>query len=67
MVGRSARLFRFRTLKPQRLQIQLIDEHVHHPNWVVLSDVVVQALRKQRALGPVLAFDVSLHGALASL
>jgi len=67
VIGRSARLFRLRTLEPQRLEVELIDEDVHHPDWVVLGDVVVQALREQRALGPVLAFDVSLPGALASL
>lgn len=35
-------------------------------NGVVLGDVL-QAFREQRALGPVLAFDESLHGMLASL
>ena len=34
-------LLRLRTLEPQCLEIQLIDEHVHHPNRVVLSDVDV--------------------------
>ena len=42
-------------------QIQLVDEHIDDPDRVVLGDVVVEMLGKQRALGSVLAFDESLH------
>jgi hypothetical protein len=43
---RPARRFRFRTLKTQLHQIQLVDEHVDHPDWVVLGDALVQNFGK---------------------
>lgn len=67
MVGRAARGLWLHAFKAHNLQIQLTDEHIHHPDRVVLGDVVFQTLGEQRALEPILAFDESLHGVLASL
>lgn len=66
MVSRSACCLGFRTVEVERLQIQLVDEHVDDPDWVVLCDVIVQTFWKQNALGSVLTFDESLHEMLAS-
>ena len=61
MIGRSARRFRNDALKPQRLQIQLVDERLDDSGLVLLSYKVVQILRKQNALPPILALDKALH------
>lgn len=42
-------------------QVQLIDECIDDSNRIVLTDVVVQALREEHTLRPVLPFDESLH------
>jgi len=45
----------------QRLQVQFLDERVDRSDRVVLGDVVIEAVRQQRHLGSILAFDESLH------
>jgi hypothetical protein len=50
-VGRSSCRLWLRTFEAQRLQIQLVDEDIHYPNRVVIRDVVLQALGKQRRFG----------------
>lgn len=42
-------------------QVQLIDECIDDSNRIVLTDVVVQALREEHTLRSVLPFDESLH------
>src|SRR6516162_9670855 len=44
------------TLEPQCRQIQFVDERFNNPDRVVLRHVVIQAVRQQRSLPPVLAF-----------
>jgi hypothetical protein len=48
-------------VKAQMRQVQLIDECIDDSNRIVLTDVVVQALREENTLRPVLPFDESLH------
>src|SRR6266852_6258353 len=49
-IAGPASRFRNNALKPQHLQVQLIDEHVDHSDRVLLRHIVVQELRKQNAL-----------------
>src|SRR6516165_8197964 len=44
------------TVEPQCRQIQFVDERFNNPDRVVLRHVVIQAVRQQRSLPPVLAF-----------
>src|SRR5262249_31931754 len=44
------------TVEPQCHQIQFVDERFNNPDRVVLRHVVIQAVREQRSLPPVLAF-----------
>src|SRR6202041_2434547 len=61
MVSRPARGFGLHAIEAQDRQIQLLDKGLNGPHRIVLADVIVQALRKQRALGSILAFDKSFH------
>ena len=61
MVGRPARRLRHNAREPQRRQVQLVDEHVDHPDRVVLRHIVIQILRKQNALPAVLTLDEATH------
>jgi hypothetical protein len=63
VVRRSPGQRRLRTLEPELLQVELLDIGVDHPNRVVFSDVVVEALRKQGDLASILSLDESLHHA----
>jgi hypothetical protein len=45
----------------QHLQLQLVDEHVDHPDRVLLRDVILKVFREQRALTPVLPLDKPFH------
>src|SRR4029453_10515605 len=44
------------TVEAQCRQIQFVDERFNNPDRVVLRHVVIQAVREQRSLQPVLAF-----------
>ena len=48
-------------IKAQSAQIQLVDEHLDHPNRVVLGDVIFQRLRQQQRLPPVFTLDETPH------
>ncbi len=50
-------------LETKTRQIQFIDEHIDHPNRVVLGHKVVKILRQQRRLVSILTFDESFHAA----
>src|SRR6516165_10731018 len=52
------------TVEPQCRQIQFVDERFNNPDRVVLRHVVIQAVREQRSLPPVLAFHKTLHPAI---
>src|SRR6516165_2831835 len=52
------------TVEPQCRQIQFVDERFNNPDRVVLRHVVIQAVRQQRSLPPVLAFHKTFHPAI---
>ncbi len=61
VVRRTTRFGGLGALESERLQIQFIDEGIYNVHCVVLGDEVVQRLRKQRDLLPILAFDEPWH------
>src|SRR5690606_18922954 len=61
VIRRPTRCSRLCSIKTRADQVQLVDEDVHDPNGVVVCNEVIQALRQQRDLLPVLTFDVSRH------
>ena len=60
MVAWSASCGRF-CLEARPRDIQIIDEHIDHPNRVVFGNVVVKSFGKQRALITIFAFDKPAH------
>jgi len=46
MICRAAGSFGLGALKAEPLQIQLINKYIDHPDWIILGDVLVQALGK---------------------
>ena len=58
---RSPLCYRRSAFKPWCFQIQLGSKRIDHAYRVVFGDEVIQALRQQSHLLPVLTFDVSGH------
>ena len=52
------------TVEAQCRQIQFLDERFNNPDRVVFRHVVIQAVREQRSLPPVLAFHKTFHPAI---
>src|SRR5215467_1886799 len=52
------------TVEAQCRQIQFVDERFNNPDRVVLRHVVIQAVREQRSLPPVLALHETFHPAI---
>ncbi len=50
MIGQPAGRQRLGPVKAETAEIELSDKNIDHPNRVVVTDPVVQALRKQCAL-----------------
>src|SRR5688572_21329450 len=61
MVGWPASGFRLHSVEAKPSQIELVDEDINCPDGIVLADIVVETLRKQCALRPILTLDESLH------
>ena len=61
VIAGPARRLRHNPLEPQRPQVQLVDEHVDHPDRVLLRHIVVQIVRKQNALPAILTLDEATH------
>ncbi len=61
MVGRSARRLRHDTGEPQGRKVQFIDEHVDHPNRILLRHVLIEIFRKQHPLPAILTLDKATH------
>jgi hypothetical protein len=61
MVRGTARRFRYNARKAQHRQIQFINEGIDDADRVLFLDVVVQALRQQDQLAPLLALNKTLH------
>jgi hypothetical protein len=51
----------------QVLQIELLDEGINNPDWIILGHPVIQPLRKQEALRARLTLNESTHRPLLSL
>ena len=62
MVGGPARFRWHSALEAEPGQVQFINEGVDDANQVVLVDVIIDALRQEKALRPVPALDVTRHG-----
>jgi hypothetical protein len=43
MIGRATRERPRGTVETRFRKVQLVDEGVYHPDWIVLSDVVIDA------------------------
>ena len=52
------------TVEAQCRQIHLVDERFNNPDRVVLRHVIIQAVREQHYLPPVLAFHETFHPAI---
>src|SRR5215468_8144593 len=61
MVRGTASRFRYNTRKAQYRQIQFINEGIDNAHRVVFPDIVVQAIRQQDQLAPVLTLNKTLH------
>ena len=61
MIGRATRHLRHNPIKAQRRQIQFINEGIDDADRVIFPDVVVQAIRQQDKLAPVLTLNKTLH------
>src|SRR6516225_3738995 len=64
MVSRASGGLGDDTIEAQCRQIQFVDECFNNPDRVVLRHVVIQAVRQQRSLPPVLAFHETFHPAI---
>ena len=61
MVGRPSRRLRLNAAKAELGQIKLIDKDIDRPDRIVLAQIVIQPLGKQRALTAVIANDKARH------
>ena len=61
MIRRTPCRRRRNTLKSKNREVQLLDKRLNDPNLVLLTNKVVQILRKQDALSPILPLDKALH------
>src|SRR5262245_39542436 len=61
MVRGTAGRFRYNTRKAQYRQIQFINEGIDNADRVIFPHVVVQAIRQQDELAPVLTLNKTLH------
>src|SRR5262252_7734618 len=61
MVRGTAGRFRYNTRKAQYRQIQFINEGINNADRVIFPHVVVQAIRQQDELAPVLTLNKTLH------
>ncbi len=49
-------------VEAERGEIQHIGEGVDRANWIVLADIVVDAVRQESGLASIQPFDEALHG-----
>src|SRR5213082_568037 len=61
VIGRPSCRFRCNALKAQFAQIKLVDKDIDRPDWIVLAQIVIQPLGKQRALTAVIANHKARH------
>jgi len=46
MISRASRCRGQHPLEAQRRQVQLVDEDIDHANWIILDQIIVQAIGK---------------------
>src|SRR5215203_4136903 len=61
VIGWPSCRLRLNTAEAQPRQIKLIDKDIDRPNRIVLAQIVVQSLGKQRALTAIIANDKARH------
>src|SRR5260221_7626800 len=61
MVGRPSRRRRCHPGKPQGRKVQLVDTDLDRPNRVLLADVILHAVWKQRLLHPIFPIDEPIN------
>src|SRR5882757_6840966 len=61
MIGRPSCRLWLNTAEAQPRQIKLIDKDIYRPDRIVLGQIVIQPLGKQRALTAVIANDKARH------
>ncbi len=61
MIARPSRGFRHHAVEAESLQIEFVDKSLDDADWVVIGDIVFQAIGKQRCLAAILAFDETFH------
>lgn len=61
MISRTAGRLCYRSVEPQRRQIEVLDERVHHPHRVFLTDVIFKPLGEQHTLRAIHPFYKSAH------
>jgi hypothetical protein len=61
MIGRAAGERRRGTVETKFRKVELINEGIYDPDWIVLPDGVIDAFGKQCDLLAVIAFNESLH------
>src|SRR5580704_11110154 len=67
MVGWPSCRLRLNAVKAEPAQIKLIDKNIDRPDRIILSQIVFQAFRKQRALATVIANDKARHRILPQI
>src|SRR5882757_5448381 len=61
MIGWSPCCLRLNTAEAQPRQVKLIDKHIDRPDRIILRQIVIQSLGKQRALTAIIANDKARH------
>src|SRR5882672_4338491 len=61
MIGWSPCCLRLNTAEAQPRQVKLIDKDIDRPDRIVLAQIVIQSLGKQRALTAIIANDKARH------
>src|ERR1700731_229860 len=67
MVGWPSCRLRLNAVKAEPAQIKLIDKNIDRPDRIILSQIVFQAFRKQRALATVIANNKARHRILPQI
>ena len=61
LIARPARCLRLDPVKAKITEIKFINKDINNPNRVVLADIILKALGKQRNLATINALDKTLH------
>jgi hypothetical protein len=61
MIGWPSSCLRLNTAEAQPRQVKLIDKDIDRPDRIILGQIIVQSLGKQRALAAIIANDKARH------